>query len=411
MNERAPIVLGRNQDQRSHGRGLTMIVLVTLGLASCSSADAADRGANEGSTDAMEQSLAAASPVLYYEVTRDVRRCVSPLCGGFFVKAVNRPLTRCADGTSAERCYVASIDWKAAGGDPGFSSQLFVVQGTVQPKQYPPFGNLGLLVAVDAWEPATNAAPAGAYYRLADNGIVCITEPCFSIDAQLLNRNSTMQISGLDLSAVGATQEELDRAREALQEGKLIASGKIAREPLPLAIGLELRASQFFLSSVERCYSDAECGEGERCNAGEVCLPPPGCLPGQPCPAVCTGFCVPSGCRTDADCPEAQYCASDDLCHDDGTCGISADCNLDGNSYPHIECVGYGVCDSLSSTCGYQCGDPRCLDLKGHDFGPCDAVLGWGVIGGQCASISGCSASPFELFATEGECTAACARR
>ena len=50
--------------------------------------------------------------------------------------------------------------------------------------------------------------------------------------------------------------------------------------------------------------------------------------------------------------------------------------------------------------------DP-CADLAGIDFGPCDAVLGWGVIGGECQEISGCS-SPVPLSASRAECEAAC---
>ena len=34
----------------------------------------------------------------FYAVRRDMRRCASPLCGGFFVKRVNFGSTRCGDG-------------------------------------------------------------------------------------------------------------------------------------------------------------------------------------------------------------------------------------------------------------------------------------------------------------------------
>ena len=40
----------------------------------------------------------------YFVVTRhDIRKCISPLCGGFFVKRVNQATTPCADGTQAGR--------------------------------------------------------------------------------------------------------------------------------------------------------------------------------------------------------------------------------------------------------------------------------------------------------------------
>lgn len=166
--------------------------------------------------------------------------------------------------------------------------------------------------------------------------------------------------------------------------------------------------------SDERCYANTDCGEGERCNAGEVCLPPPGCRPGQPCPAVCTGYCVeePDGpwrCMAPEQCPEDAYCSVDGQCLSDGQCNVPADCTLEGNVYPTILCIGYPTC--TRGRCGTQCGEPRCIDLIGYDFGPCEAILGWGVVDGVCTPISGCSSDSFELFPDERSCGLACAAR
>jgi hypothetical protein len=56
-----------------------------------------------------------------------------------------------------------------------------------------------------------------------------------------------------------------------------------------------------------------------------------------------------------------------------------------------------------------------CIDLLLIDFGPCDAVLGYGMLDGQCTEISGCSMvvngidlSPF-FHESEAACEAACA--
>ncbi|MFZ6052660.1 T9SS type A sorting domain-containing protein [Halocola ammonii] len=45
------------------------------------------------------------------------------------------------------------------------------------------------------------------------------------------------------------------------------------------------------------------------------------------------------------------------------------------------------------AACEATCGDgvEECTDLAGVDFGPCDAVLGYGLINGECQTISGCS--------------------
>jgi len=52
-------------------------------------------------------------------------------------------------------------------------------------------------------------------------------------------------------------------------------------------------------------------------------------------------------------------------------------------------------------------GEPTCEDLSGIDFGPCDAVLGYGVIDGDCAEVSGCE-SPVPLFPSLFDCLDAC---
>jgi hypothetical protein len=81
-----------------------------------------------------------------------------------------------------------------------------------------------------------------------------------------------------------------------------------------------------------------------------------------------------------------------------------------GNDYPRPLCVGFPTCPQyeLGAQCGWRCGNPACIDLAEHDFGPCDAVLGWGRVNGICTAISGCSAAPFELFASEAACASAC---
>lgn len=183
------------------------------------------------------------------------------------------------------------------------------------------------------------------------------------------------------------------------------------------------------------CISDEDCPAGEWCRQAQSsdpakpiyeCVPfvgegascggfrPPWtferCQPKFICDlpdfvADAPGICRPE-CKTDGDCAADEYCASDHTCDRDGACEVEIDCNLPGNSYAHIECVGHGTC-SQQGQCGWVCESPQCIDLDGYDFGPCDAVLGWGVEFDVCAELSGCS-SPFTLFGTEAECRRAC---
>lgn len=179
------------------------------------------------------------------------------------------------------------------------------------------------------------------------------------------------------------------------------------------------------------CASDADCASGTWCrqaqSGGYECVPFVGegsrcagftlpwlyqrCEPGLTCDtpeliADAPGICRPS-CKSSADCKELSYCASDKLCDDDGACEREVDCNLPGNLYAAPKCLGYGVCGQ-DQHCGWVCGSPQCVNLAGLELGPCDAVLGWGVIDGRCTALSGCSAEPFKLFASSDECRNTC---
>jgi len=364
--------------------------------------------------------LAALGPVAaqaggygYFTVTPDLRLCPSPVCGGFHLQAVNEPVTTCADGSRQASCYVATADFGALEGPPGYPTGQLVVRGRIEADEYPGFGNLGKLVVESAWTGATAQAASGTHYRVRDLGIVCVTSPCFSLEARVLNRTEVLALSRLDLSAVGATPAQLAAAQAAAVRGDLVVAGTTAPDPGAVGEGVALIATQFWLPepAKPRCFSDAECSPGTRCNAAEVCWPPPACEPGDPCLPVCSGYCESVACGSNAECNVGDYCASDGLCRPDGSCGLEVDCSLPGNDYPHIECVGHGICeagDSSGGVCGWECTNPMCVDLFGYDFGPCDAVLGWGVVGGACVEVSGCEPDPFALFASREECATAC---
>ncbi|MDJ0864833.1 MAG: hypothetical protein QNK03_01910 [Myxococcota bacterium] len=208
------------------------------------------------------------------------------------------------------------------------------------------------------------------------------------------------------------------------------------------------------------CDDDGDCGFGQRCSAGGRCRTETACRDDSDCardawcsPTVdgtnecrpfqqegdwCGGFtpvwaqarCAPDlvctdfppfiadapgicrrPCASNDDCEVDEYC-SGAACRDDGTCRNAVDCAVPGNDYPHIACVGHPTCatDGLSGPghCGWECGDPRCIDVARADFGACAAVLGVGVVDGQCVGVSGCSSEPVEIFSSLEECQQRC---
>ena len=183
----------------------------------------------------------------YYLLRPDRRRCAFPLCGGYWIEAVNRELTQCGDGEGREACYVAEVDWKTIGVDGNEGATL--VQGRQQPKEFAGLGALLVLVPEKAFRPATDVAAKGQWYGLGHNGVVCITHPCFAIDELVLNGPDVKVISGIDLDGVGAAPDDMEAARGSLARGELIAVGENVAVPDqgPAGAGIVMVASQFFL--------------------------------------------------------------------------------------------------------------------------------------------------------------------
>jgi hypothetical protein len=207
----------------------------------------------------------------FYRVRPDFRRCAAPLCGGYWVALVNRPMTTCADGTPRRECYVARIDWASPGAVGAASVAL--VRGELQDRHFPGFGPLGVLVASDAWRAAGRGSATGTWYGLRDAGIRCFTTPCFSIDERTLNSPRTRRVSAVDLEGVDASPEDRRRGYDAVwEEDGLIATGRnvTVRNAGPAGDGVTMVASQFFLKlrthgeargigSPDFCRKDSDC--------------------------------------------------------------------------------------------------------------------------------------------------------
>jgi probable HAF family extracellular repeat protein len=206
----------------------------------------------------------ARGPWQFFSITRDARRCISPLCGGWWVRAVNEALTRCADGSWAEACYVAALDTSRVGGDLAeFDNSLNnLAFGRVKRQKYRGFGNLGELVVTDAWYGAASHGSSTEFgpewSAVWDNGIRCVTFPCNSTGQEFLNTGATGRLSILDLSAVDLDQAERNLAQWLLANDLLLVAGRNVRfiNRGPVDDGFALIANQIYLPLAG--------GEGER---------------------------------------------------------------------------------------------------------------------------------------------------
>lgn len=259
-------------------RNLPFVSLFFLGVSGCAAAVPSDLESDSEfaaveSEDGKADSLSSTST--YYTMRHDYRRCLSPVCGGYWVARVNQTTTRCSDGSYAAECYVSGADFSELGlGAAQLDEVLSSDRPTVLRGVYargPRFGGVEYKTfkVSELWQAATSAVGTGSFYRMTDSGIRCITSPCFSLHEARLNSRSSRNLSGLNLDPVGASEDAVADAFAALTEsGGVIAVGanRAVRRAGPAGDGRELRATQFYLQvkpvvlDLSSCEVDADCG-------------------------------------------------------------------------------------------------------------------------------------------------------
>lgn len=192
----------------------------------------------------------------YYTIRRDFRRCASPICGGYFIKLVNLKATPCVNGVFREECYVSAIDWSSLKVSayqlvkiPNDDGSRVILRGNIVPVTFPGFGELGNLRVKEALYATTDAPLKGTFVGLKDNGIRCITTPCFSTNQLVLNKPNISQVSSIDLSQTGAKPEQIDAATSEIFGQGLIAVGKteVVDNLDPTKRDTKFVATQFYL--------------------------------------------------------------------------------------------------------------------------------------------------------------------
>ena len=230
----------------------------------------------------------------YLRLERDVRRCAAPLCGGFFVQRVNRLTTRCADGSRAESCYVAELDFAALGlgaeqvaaleGEPA----SVLVRGELSSFETE-LGELGRLSVSEAWQGHAGVEPRGAFVRARNDGIVCITSPCLSFSAELLNsRLPAVAVAEVDVSGISSDPSDaLEQLNDS--DGLLVAARPVlVSGPGGRALGLD--ASEYYLPITAEAQVCGTRGVGP-CADGNFCDFPAGANCGR---ADAPGVCAPT---------------------------------------------------------------------------------------------------------------------
>ncbi|MBI5589303.1 MAG: hypothetical protein HY881_02350 [Deltaproteobacteria bacterium] len=222
----------------------------------------------------------------YFMWTRyDLRMCPSPECGGFYVKALNRLWTLCADGSKTADCHVLQLDFSLLHMNEkeqtGFLQAFTDGRGIINGKLFQAQENgilFPTLIIYEAWLAQVGNEPGkDVFFQVHDTGIQCITTPCLTVDEGLLNLPGDRFIAGVDLTFNGAEAERINAGYQEMKTGFIIATGHHKIVQGPAGFSQILVASEFYLpvEKVETC-GNTICPTGQTCcnpSCG-ICAPP-----------------------------------------------------------------------------------------------------------------------------------------
>jgi len=188
-------------------------------LAGCSPQD---EPADE-SVDEAALAGAADGAYTYFRVTADLRKCASPLCGGWFVNRLNRPTTQCHDGRNAATCYAPVLDWSETRVSEDDKAQLLdasrqdalsagvhaIARGRFAPTNSTPRPELGRFVITEAWVAEGTGVASGVFVKVKDNGRRCPAAPCPSLTEQTLNTPRSAAIAAIDWTPAGMSDDQI----------------------------------------------------------------------------------------------------------------------------------------------------------------------------------------------------------
>lgn len=226
---------------------------------------------------------------VFYSARKDFRECLEPYCGGYFLMPLN-------DKNASEH-YVSEILWASMGLpdyiDPiGYNEEGYLLEGTIVPakKDIRPtleplsieFDDSYILPLPDmfvpkaVYRPVGDAVKNGRYFSFKNNGILCITSPCFSFDADVINKDRTRAVSHYDFSVMDVSLADLETAQTILaNQQPLLVRGNIRTEAFPFGPGKKMTIKRFYLPVKFPLLSYCEMGYEL---VGGQCKTPYGCV-------------------------------------------------------------------------------------------------------------------------------------
>jgi hypothetical protein len=228
----------------------------------------------------------------YVTFTRDFRKCMAPMCGGYFVSDVNR--------VNPSRTYVSDLDFSASGLDEATIAKALEGDATILR------GKLGKaeaqfhtrkFVVSDAWRgmPGVTAAATDSIYKVEASNIFCIRAPCASLKATRLNASGLNLFDGTDVAPAALSFVDQKWLTNRVTDHQALVAGKAVNGTLVSGTYERiLSASQVFVKLPE-APGPCPLAKMPPCATGKVrsfvrnedrCELPSACVT----PMVCTQF-------------------------------------------------------------------------------------------------------------------------
>ena len=289
---------------------IAMLGVTGLSVAACA-ARTDDVDAVETETESAAVSSSAQPDAEYFIVTHpDMRRCASPMCGGYFVKAVNADLvtgknaglTKCADGSFQKECHVFEIGYVSFGqngrGQAAFDGKLksgaAIARGASTTGSTESGVAFDKLVVREAWAARKTTPATGSFATLTLPDVVCQSLSCARGYRDLVdNASGPTAIQKIEWAA-GFTKADKAEADAAGHKGGrgLLTAGTVTRSGSVRT----LKISQFYTRvdanvgavgdtcgtrGATECAADLYCAfpAGSHCGAadgGGTCAAPSG---------------------------------------------------------------------------------------------------------------------------------------
>ena len=249
--------------------------------------------------DEAESDLSTTSPS-YVTVRHDDRKCMAPMCGGYWVKDVNKKTN--------ER-YVSALDFSLSGLDDVLIGKVLeapaaelVLRGKLGPKEHTYKTRTFLVYEAYRGMPGVVPYEGDIYFTAEDRDpqVQCFTAPCPNEVASKLNSGATRLFDGYQVQLAARPHVDQDWLIDRVNHhGAIVAAWIIPGEHFAGGFEKILDASQVYLNVADMtgpCTTAplAPCFEGAQwtyTRDENLCLLPNACVANDNCPSLAPPRC------------------------------------------------------------------------------------------------------------------------